>query len=176
MIKRIPRKRNTGTAIAEMPGAIWLFLVGMLFPLIALVTISYRVVMLYNGVRDSCYQAALQQSFSDAQATAKTVLTTDVGAFNGISVDSSTEPRVVIVTRVLATGKETESTSPLAAGSVNVQLNNYFIRTYVNAKVQPLINMGTTGFWINVPGLTGPIDLNNMVYQTFAENPNGLES
>jgi hypothetical protein len=175
MIKRIPRKRNTGTAIAEMPGAIWLFLVGMLFPLIALVTLSYRVVLLYNGVRDSCYQAALQQSFGEAQTQARATLAKDIGAFTGVTVDAL-QPRVRIVTRTLATGKETESSTPLAAGTVNVQLNNYFIRTYVNAEIQPLINMGTTGFWANVPGLTGPIQLNDMVYQTFAENPNGLES
>lgn len=172
---RLRHRRSKGNAIAEMPPAIWLFLVGMLFPLIAIVTLSYRVILLYNGVRDCCYQAALQSSFTDAQIKATAVLTKDVAAFTGITVNAG-EPRLRIVTKNLGTGAETESTSPLASGSVNPQQNNYFMRTYVTATVQPLINLGTTGFWNGIPGLTGPIQLTDMVYQVYAENPNGLES
>lgn len=175
MSKLFRLRRNNGTAVAEMPGAIWLFLVGMLFPLIALVTISYRVILLNNGVRDCCYQAALAQSFTEAQTKAASTLATDAAAFSGISIAGG-DPRVRIVVRELATGKETEYSAPLPVGSIQTQNFNYFIRVYVDATVDPLINMGTTGFWTNIPGLTGPIQLKNMVYDSFAENPDGLES
>lgn len=175
MSKLFRLRRNNGTAVAEMPGAIWLFLVGMLFPLIALVTISYRVILLNNGVRDCGYQAALAQSYSEAKTKAASTLAKDASAFTGITIAGG-DPRVRIVVRELATGNETEFSAPLPVGSVNVQNNNYFIRTYVDATVDPLINMGTTGFWANIPGLTGPIQLKNMVYNAFAENPDGLES
>jgi hypothetical protein len=175
MTHKFPRKRNRGTVVAEMPGAIWLFLIGMLFPLLGLVTLSYRVMLLYNGVRNACYQAAVQESFTDAADKAKSVLQSDVAAFTGIKV-APTEPRTRIVVRNLATSAETEFSTKLAAGSVNPQTHNYFIRIYCDAQVEPLINMGTTGFWTGIPGLTGPIQLKNFVYQTFAENPPGLES
>jgi hypothetical protein len=172
---RLRHRRSKGNAIAEMPPAIWLFLVGMLFPFIAMVTLTYRVILLYNGVRDCCYQAALQPSFSEAQLKATQVLTRDAGAFTGITV-SPGEPRLRIVIKNLASGAESESPNALAPGSVNPQTNNYFLRTYVNAQVEPLINVGATGFWSGVPGLTGPIQLKDMVYQVYAENPTGLES
>jgi hypothetical protein len=158
-----------------MPGAIWVFLVGMLFPLIAMIVLSFRAILLYNAVRDSCYQASIEQSYSEGVTKAQDVLKKDAEAFTGVKI-AANQPRVSIITKRLSDGFESESKNKLGSGTVNTLNNQYFIRTYVNAEIEPMINLGTTGFWNNIPGLTKPIVVTDMIYQVFAENPNGLES
>jgi hypothetical protein len=158
-----------------MPGAIWVFLVGMLFPLIALIVLSFRAALLYNAVRDSCYQASIEQSYTEGVTKAREVLKKDAEAFRGIKI-AATQPRVSIIRKRLSDGQETEFTTQLGSGTVNTLQNQYFIRTYVDAEIEPMLNLGATGFWSGIPGLTKPIVIDDMIYQVFAENPNGLES
>lgn len=169
------RTRTRGNVMAEMPGAIWLFIIGFLIPFIGFVTLGYRAIVFYNGVRDCCYQASIEQTYTEAVNKAKAVLTTDLAAFNGIQCDPNADLSVRVVTKNITNGNESE-TGKLATNTVNTQANRYFIRVYVNAKLNPILNIGNTTFLSGIPGLTGPIDITRMMYQVYAENPNGLES
>lgn len=155
--------------------ALYIFLIGMLFPLIGLITLSYRASVFYFAIRDSTYQAAKQQSFTEAKAKATQILTEDASKFTGIKVLSGF-PETVIVVRPLSGSTQTESKTKLAANSVNTNNNVYFIRTYTKAELAPFVNMGYGGSgFINIPGLTQALPL-NFSYQVYAENPPGLES
>ncbi len=167
--------RTSGSAMAEMPGAMFIFFIGLLMPLIGLVTLSYRGIVLYSASRHACYQASIEQSYTEAKAKAKQVLIKDTEQIKGVQLDAD-EPRVSIVVTTLADGAEQVFTAPLAPGSVNTVLNSYFIRTSLSANIDPLVTFPPGAFWSGIPGLTGPIRITNWTYQVFAENPNGLES
>lgn len=167
-------KSASGSTVAEMPGAIWLFIIGMLMPLIGFVTLSFRAIILYNGVRDAAYQAAIAESYTDAKKKAEEVLLADVSV-KGVKVDPN-EPRVWIIEKKTSDGTEFVQKGGVFPRKVLPEDHAYYFLILVNAQVDPLVNMGGNGFWKNIPGLTGPLQITDMSYQVYVENPTGLES
>lgn len=166
------KRSKAGNAIMELPFAIWFFLICLVFPILGFVTLGFRCTLIYFGVRDSCYQASKAANFASAQATAKTILQKEVATWPGVTVPAN-DPTVSVVVRPLGGGPETESNSAIPPAAINPSANMYLVRTRTVATIAPMINMGTTGFWTGIPGLTGPFNI-PFVYQNFAENPYGL--
>lgn len=170
---KFTRKRSKiGNAVAELPFAIWFFIICLCFPILGFITLGYRCTLIYFAVKDSCYQASKASDFGSAQTIAKTILQKDAAAWNGVKVPPN-DPQVSIVVRKLSTGVETESGSAIPPNSINPSANMYLIRIRTVATIDPIVNMGTTGFWTGIPGLTGSFNI-PFLYQNYAENPNGL--
>lgn len=163
-----PNRRN-GTSLAEVPVNLWVFVFFLLMPFIDIVTLGYRATFAYFGVRDATHKASLQSNFTNAMATANSVLNSDAAAWTGIGYSNTN----VYVVQVDATGVETQGSPnspwPIPTNSADV----YLVRVSTSASAAPLMNMNGVASWANVPGLTGPVNL-LFTYQVAAENSQGL--
>ena len=160
-----PKKRNRrGNVIAEMPVVIYLLIVGLLIPCIALATYGYRAVMVYMCVRDSAYQASKSTSFTNAQANALKTWTTDSQAWTGVTGTIQT----FIVTEP---GNNAQLTK---LGAAYDPAKTYMIRVAANCTLIPL--WGSNGTWLgmSIPGFTAPLPI-TLNYSYYAENPQGLD-
>jgi hypothetical protein len=169
-------RRKSGSAMADFPAALWLLVLGLLLPILCLATMSFRAIFFYMAVRDCCYQAAKEESFSDANSKAAAVFTKDIDAWNGLKITAN--PNVVVVIRDTAGSTTKEVAGPLKApdAPVDTKANVYMLKVYCDGDIQPLIPTGNySGFFCNIPGLTGPYPM-QMSYQVYTENPNGLGS
>jgi hypothetical protein len=149
----------------------------LLLPLIALVSIGYRVSFLYFAVRDACYQAAKATTFSgstglNAQTAASTAWTKDTAttAWSGLS---GTEV-IYIVTQPIAGGAESVTsthlpTTPQPSTSTNV----YSIRLIATCSIQPMFPAANGWQGISIPGFTQAMPI-TLKYQCFVENASGL--
>jgi len=132
----------------------------------------------YFAVRDCCYQAAKEQSFTDANAKAKLYFQNGIDAWKGLKAKG--DPKVVVVIRDMS-GSSTaaagtrEVAGPLKGSDipVNTQNNVYMLKVYCDGQIQPLIQTGNFSMFSNIPGLTGPFPI-QMTYQVYTENPTGL--
>jgi hypothetical protein len=163
-------RRRNGTSIAELPVTLWVFIFFMMLPLIDMVTLSYRGILAYSGVRQATTNAALQTSFSLAATAANSELGSYASSFTGIGY--STPPNVFVV-QVDQSGNEKQGPANSPWPSPIVAADVYLIRVQTSATAAPLLNLGVTGNWNGVPGLTGPITL-QFTYQVTAEHPSGL--
>jgi len=145
----------------------YLVFFGLLIPTVGIGTIGYRISLIYFAVRDACYKAAISPTFTQAQTNAATAWTKDTQAWNGVAGTES----IAIITRVIATGAETKSTTKLAANSVNTQTNMYFIRLTGACQIQPFFSGTFRG--MSIPGFTSAYPV-NITYQCYVENTAGL--
>jgi hypothetical protein len=136
-------------------------------------TMSFRAIFFYFAVRDCAYQAAKEQTFTDAKTKAASTFVKDVGAWNGLAPKGA--PNVVVVIRDVTGTKTNEYPGPLTAPQVpvNTQQNLYMVKVYCDGDIQPLIQTGPFANYIKVPGLTEAFPL-QMSYQVYTENPTGL--
>lgn len=170
-VKQIERqsRRESGSMLSEMPAAMYIVFVGLLIPLIGLITLSYRYTMLYFAARDACYQAAKSATFTLAQTNAATRWGTDIAAWTGTT---GTETLYIVI-QPIGGGAETTSTTKLPASPApNAQNFVYFIRLVGTCDIQPLFK-GASWEGLSIPGLTAVVPV-TLKYQTYCENPSGL--
>src|SRR6516225_7579079 len=83
-----PRNRTRSeqaSLLAEAPVTVWLLFIVLVFPLLILGSLTYRIVFLDFAVRDSCAVAARADSFSIGQDAAQEVFKTDLSHFTGVN-------------------------------------------------------------------------------------------
>jgi hypothetical protein len=179
---KYPRyRRRSGTSLAEVPVNLWVFVFILLLPFIDFVTLGYRATLAYFCVRDACHQAAYQPTFSTGLSTGNSRLSSDAAAWSGINFSNT---HLQIVRLYALNNSETDGALDSAWSGASVPLTDgqtpvpnayvYLLRLTTTAALDPIINLSAANTtWGNVPGLTGPINL-NFSYQVTAENPNGL--
>lgn len=164
------KNRKTGSTIPELPVNLWVFIFFLMLPFIDFVTLGYRAVFAYFGVRDACYQAALQQTFTSGMSTANSVLGQDSGAWHGVSYSPNNTQ--ICVVQVDQNGTETVGAANTPWSQIIVQSDVYLIRLNATANIDPIINM--TGSPLpKIQGLSAPLTF-QLQYQVTAENPAGL--
>src|SRR6185437_2671585 len=159
-------RRTSGTSLAELPLNLWVFIFLLLIPFIDFVTMGCRGSLAYFGVRDATLQASIQNTFTNAAATANAVLAKDAGSWTGIGYASTN----VYAVQVDQSGVETQGPANAPWPSVINSADVYLIRVSTSASCSPLVNMVASGTWGSVPGLTSPITV-TFTYQVSAENP-----
>jgi hypothetical protein len=165
-----PTRRRNGSSLVEVPVTLWVFIFLMMLPLIDLMGMTYRCVLAYFGVRDACYQAALQNSFTDAKNTANSVLGADAAAWTGIGY-ANTNVYAVEIDPGNSNAEASSAANTPWSGTISSS-RVYLIRVSTDASCEPFLNLSVAN-WASVPGITGPITL-KCTYQVAAENPNGL--
>lgn len=160
--------RGRGYSLAEMPAGLILLFIGLFIPFVIMISITYRVSILWFATRDSCIKAAKAATFTDAQSRALSNFARNIAGFPYISGT----PTVEIMSKPVAGGPPVFSSTKLAVGSVNTSDNLYFIRETVNGTISPLVTMGSY-FGTQIPGLTGPLNVTTRC-EGYVENPNGL--
>lgn len=177
------RRANSGYSIAEMPAAIWVLFICLLFPLLILVTTTIRASFLSACAKDAAHAAAKAKIFEnsngqpgdppDAITTAVNQAQATAQALGGSAI--TIEPgdvKTEIVTSTLASPPTvTYSSQPLQPGQLDVVNNVYAIQVTVTGNVQPLVTFPKV--LGDVPGLTGPIKM-NAVAREMVENPQML--
>jgi hypothetical protein len=163
------KRKLSGYSIIEMPLAMWLIFIGLLFPLAVVGSLGYRATLLYYGSEQACRKAAKAATFTDAQAKASSAMTTFLGAFTGIDVTSN---KVGILRKPLTAGAPTYYSAKLAAGTVDTSKDIFFVVIDIDANLAPLVQCGN---WmgIDIPGLSSPYTL-RIRQQAYFENPTGL--
>lgn len=169
-IVRTPNRarRDQGSALAEMPAALYLIFIGLAIPLIGLTLFGLRAALIYFSVRDTCYHAAKSSTFSNAKANAATTWAADSKLWGGVTGVETT----YVVVHPLNNGPETIQATPLPPSPApDPSTANYFIRVVSTCSIQPFFG----GSWIgmDIPGLTVPYNM-QISYQYYAENPSGL--
>lgn len=159
-----------GYSMAELPAALFLLFIGLMFPLMIMASLGYRASILYFACDASARKAAKSPTYTDGVTNADTTLKSSLKDFSGIT---TVAPVCTILVKPLTGGKATEFKTKLAAGSIDTSKNLYFVRTYVDADLDPLVHFDPTWMKMNVPGLTGPYHL-QLNIESYSENPNGL--
>lgn len=168
--KKRSRERQLGYSMAELPASLWLLLIGLAFPLIIMISMSYRACFLYFASDIAAKKAAKSPTYTDAVANAAISLK---GALKDLTGITPGAPVCSILVRPLSGGSLTEYKSKLAAGAVDTSKNLYFVRTAVDADLDPLVHFDPKWLSMSVPGLTGPYHLRFNI-DTYSENPSGL--
>lgn len=168
------RKRR-GSSLAELPAALWLLFVGMIFPFIGLATLTLRSTFLNTIAKDAAHAAAKAQTFSTSSATKPSAqqivtdcITQEAAKFAGINVTG--HDLHILITNI-ATGTTVSQPTKLAAPP-DAENNLYSAEVVVKGTVDPLIRV-TIPLVSGVPGLDKPLVLECRGCETF-ENPQGL--
>lgn len=168
-------RRQRGVAIAELPAALWLFLVCMLFPIIMLGTVSLRTSFLGLVAKEAAHAASRAKTFELTTKTDKSAKDLAQAAaenaalqFSGLII-SNVDTGIIITS--LDNQKTTRQTKKLDIPA-NTGQNLYSIEVIVSGAVEPLLQFNTEMFG-KIPGLTTPIIISTAAREMF-ENPQGL--
>lgn len=166
-IYRAQNRSRKGSFVAELGPVLWVLFICLAFPAMCYASLFYRASLLYFATRDACYKCAKSSNFTTGVTNGQQAFTTDKNSFSGINGTCT----LYIVTQPLAGGASAQQTGVL---SVLDQTNNvYFIKAHTAGVIDPLFSVGPTFLGIQIPGLTGPYNL-DIVAQFYVENPNGL--
>lgn len=138
------KKRNSkGSQLAELPAALILLLLGIAFPLIIMASVFYKVYLFQCIIKNGAQVGATQVDLTTATSSASTYCTTHKPA--GVDVNV---PTVSLVQRDVNYNNNSGAQTYRA----------YFLQVTASGTVAPLVQMGSL-FGIQVPGLTGPMNL-----------------
>jgi hypothetical protein len=155
------------SSIAEIPLALFLIFIGLMFPLIALSTITYQAIILQVAVRDSCRAASRSSTWTLAKVNSMAVFDRDIHAFHGIKAEATP----VIVIRA-PDNSEKVTGDKLSLGSIEETEALYLVRISARAELTPIFAGGN---WqgLKIPGFTAPMIL-SASDQIVSENPESL--
>jgi hypothetical protein len=164
------KMRRRGYSVVELPMAMWILFIGLLFPLVILASMGYRTSILYFAADSAARKAAKAPTYTDAVSRVSTALTTNLATFTGISAAS---PTISVLSKPITGGASKITKGKLAPGSVDTSKNLYFVITTVDADLDPLVKFNSLWMGNSIPGLTGPFHL-QLSLESYCENPNGL--
>lgn len=159
-----------GNSILELPVVLFAVLVGLGFPLTGLATLTYRTALFHAVVRQSCTEAARARSFSEARTIAQSVISKGCSSFTGITTKQCV---VSIVTKNIATNKESESFVALPNEVIDTEKYLYFIKVTADGKIKPMVESANGLAGVSIVGYSQPYDLTTSM-KLFAERPRGL--
>ncbi len=169
-------RKPLAMSLIELPVMIWLVLVVLLLPMLALATMTLKSALMNSAVQDGVQVASKGKTFESSQPGKPSVkqladesVRNSASKFSGLGISS-------IVTSIVITpvdgGPLVRSTSKLAQPADTSKFL-YQIETVVNGKISPLFptNPGQFGA---IPGLTQPVNV-SYVGREMAEFPQGLD-
>lgn len=169
--REIVGRSETGSDIAELPVAIFVFLLVALFPLLDLGTLWMGSSSLHLAARHAAVEAGRQPTYSKAVTKARAMAA--VAATGGVHIDKTDVTAWQVPydptgtpTRVTGAGTPT--------CDFNRITNGCQLEVTVTGTVAPLVTLsGLSGILGNVPGLTGPLTVVASSMSTY-ENTDGL--
>lgn len=165
-----------GSTLIDFAPALWILLMGLMFPLINLATVTIRANVFTTIAQDAARDAGKAKTFfaplSGSQPSAVGAATTaasNVAArFSGITISSV---NTYICTTAVSTGIVSKQSTALTSPA-NTTSNLYQIEVRVVGQAYPLMSFSQSMFG-QIPGLTGPVNITS-VARVYAENPQGL--
>ncbi|MBX9567450.1 MAG: hypothetical protein K2X77_01080 [Candidatus Obscuribacterales bacterium] len=175
---RLSRKAS-GSSIAEIPVALFVLLIVLLFPLLDLGTIALRSATIFEAARNAAHHAGRAKSFlqdggegelSAKSAAVKWTALTCHSSLRGTSIESSDVQATIIGTPFDTKKTPVRSASPLPGVEPETYL--YQIEVSVTGSVEPLVllNKDLLG---QIPGVTAPLKI-SATFREFCEHPYGL--
>ena len=127
-----------------------LFLVVLVIglPAIALCTLSFRTIVLQFAVKDACRAAAREGSWTQAQQMADLTFRRDIARFSGINAVVTPE----IVIRNMQSHTEETTTDRLPIGTLDSNDNIYLVAASAKSQLSPLFP-GESWLGLKIPGL-----------------------
>lgn len=174
--REVPRCRQRGTSIVELPLALWIIVL-MCFCTLVLATELLRFGFFWNACRESAMQASKCPTFQTDSSIGPSSVTTAqawankaTAAFTGLTL---TQINTYIVQVDATSGAVTKSASGQAlASAADITKFIYDIQVELQGQIAPLIPFGG-GLLGNVPGLTAPYPV-VVRSQYTSEVPQGL--
>lgn len=172
------QRKARGTSIAEMPIVLFIFVLGLLLPLIDLSCIALRSSFVHTAARMSLQSAARAKSFAsasaDGEASALQIAANiaETVQANGLSGFTLEKTELAIIGVPIKAGAQ--PIYVLNAPLDKVQKSDYVyqLEVRVAGKIAPLLKLNSEIFG-DVPGLTTDFPV-SAKYKQFAEHPNGL--
>lgn len=149
---QISERKSSGQSIAELPVAIFFFILVLLLPMADLATFALRATNVFAAARNAAHLAGRSNSFRDAVANARArVLQSNGMSLAGVEIKDS-DVHVYIVGSPLKAGKD-----PIRQEKALLEADPksylYQMEVVVSAKVQPLFTLSPELFG-KIPGLT----------------------
>jgi len=179
------RKRCSAQVLAEAPAALWILFVGIGFPLLILATLTLRLGLFWEAVKEAAQVSCQAQTFltpptypTSALSAVQSATTTAQNVLNIFPGCTLTQPVNVYIGATPISGGSTNwlnAGSPnqtVSAGQIDTDQNVYSIRVDLVGQVQPLVTFNCPYFG-NIPGLTEPFPA-SVSEQRIFENPLGL--
>ena len=183
---------NRAQSLAEFGPALWLMFMGILFPIFILTTISIRIALFHSAAYMSCRAAIQSKNFLNNSITtygsgqtntnyssvnaARMTANNFQKSFSGINYNAYSSDCNLYIVNIIH--NQTNNTYTQIVNSANTPLSTPSnsgiseIRLVLKGTINPLLQM-SSGFWGNIPGLTGPLTV-IAIQQMMAENDNGL--
>ncbi len=175
------RRTSSGTSMAELPAAMWLLFVALLFPLMILAITSIRASFMGVCAKDAAHAASKAKVFQNANAQpgdppdAVTLAVTTAQAtaqgLGGITIDSQDVKTRIVISTLGSPPQVSFSDDSLAANSIDTVNNVYSVQVLVTGKAEPIIKF--PDFFGSIPGLTKPLTM-TAVGREIVENPQML--
>lgn len=177
--RRFTERSCKATSITEMPVVLFIFILGLLLPLIDLGFIAFRTSFIHTAASNAAHSAGRAQTFltngSKGELSAVNIAKRDALAVkdngaSGVNFSDQDISVVIIGTPIKAGKSPIRSTTPLQ--SIDTKDYLFQIEVSVAGQVDPLVTMSDT-FFGAVPGLTRPMPV-QATYKQFCEHPTGL--
>ncbi|MBY0546268.1 MAG: hypothetical protein K2W95_03200 [Candidatus Obscuribacterales bacterium] len=174
-----PSRPASGSSLSEIPVVLFVFLIGLLFPMIDLAVIAYRTSYLHSAAHNAAHSAARAQTFmangskgelSAINIAKRDALATKSNGAGGVNFTDQDVKVTIIGTPIKAGKPEIRSTAPLT--DISTKDYMFQIEVTVDGRVEPLVVLSES-FFGKVQGLTVPIQLQS-TYKEFCEHPSGL--
>lgn len=162
--------------MVETPFLLWILIVGLIMPIIALATMGIRYAFFLNAAQLAVHAAAQAKSFQQdyppdmsAQTRAQQMARTSCESFKGVTLNTVTTS--IVITPVAAGAASAQTTK--LTGPAFEENNIYQIQVLLDGELNPIIPVPSGTLGINVPGLTAPYPVQTTA-KAVSENPQGL--
>ena len=170
-LKPIKARRKSG--VVELPFVLWIFFIGLAFPLINLMTIGLRLTFLYTATHTACLRACRGQTFivpvegkPSCKMLAEQAVQDVTNKFTGIHVAQITTQ---ILTTNIDSTSQSRTVSPLTKPA-DVSKNTYQIEVVLACSADPFLPMPLP---VQIAGLSAPLHV-TLSDRQYCESPDGL--
>lgn len=173
------KRKEKGSSIAELPVAITILFLALLFPMLDLGTIALRTATVFAAARNAAHHAGRAKSFmingDDGDLSARNTavnwsLATCGSGLAGTDIKDNDVQLYIIGTPYDQKNAPLRSAKPL--NEVQTDKYLYQIEAQVTGRVTPLVVL-SKGLLGDIPGITGPLTI-SASFREFCEHPDGL--
>ncbi|CAN5434616.1 hypothetical protein BH10CYA1_BH10CYA1_37240 [soil metagenome] len=166
-------KTRSKSGVVELPFVLWIFFIGLAFPLINLMTIGLRLTFLYTATHTACLRACRAQTFltqvegkPSCKMMANQAVQDVTSKFTGIHV---TQITTQILTTNIDNSTQSRTVSPLTKPA-DVSKNTYQIEVVLACSADPFLPMPLP---VQIAGLSAPLQV-TLSDRQYCESPDGL--
>lgn len=167
------QKARRKSGVMELPFVLWIFFIGLAFPLINLMTIGLRMTFLYSATHTACLRACRGQTFltpvegkPSCTMLANQAVQDVTSKFTGIHVAQITTQ---ILTTNIDNANQSRTVSPLTKPA-DVSKNTYQIEVVLACSADPFLPLPLP---VKIAGLSAPLQV-TLSDRQYCESPDGL--